>query len=383
MSNTEIKENTTNRTDGLQNNNCCSSSDIGNGSGTKSPGRPLFLIIDGSSLLSTCYYATLPLDIKMQKSEEERAKLYGKLMHAKDGTFTNAVYGFSMTLASMLRDLAPDRLAIVFDQTRDTFRRKLYPQYKAQRKDTPAPLKEQFKLMQDILSESGAAVFVSDTFEADDLAGMLTEQNKEACRIRLYTKDRDYLQLVDDAYDVRCLMHTDAEKALDFRKRYGSIYYASDSLEMPAFYRTTVEHTADTVYGEYGVFPQNIIDLKAIEGDASDNIPGVKGVSSAAAPLIMEYGSLEGIYEAIDGCNGNTKQEKALSAFWKDSLEIKRSPLNALKNHRTDAFLSKDLATIRKDAEQMLDTGHCRVSGINRPKFNERMAALDIKAVRL
>ena len=102
--------------------------------------RPLYLIIDGSSLLSTCYYATLPLEIKIQKTEEEREKLYGKLMHYKDGVYTNAVYGFSMTLVSIMRDLKPDRLTIVFDPTRDTFRRQLYPEYKAQRKDTARPL---------------------------------------------------------------------------------------------------------------------------------------------------------------------------------------------------------------------------------------------------
>lgn len=348
-----------------------------------SSGRPLFLIIDGSALLSTCYYATLPLDVKVQKSEEEREKHYGKLMHAKDGTFTNAVYGFSMTLASMLRDLKPDYLTVVFDLTRDTFRRKLYPQYKAQRKETPRPLKEQFKLMQDILSASGIGIHVSDVYEADDLAGMLTERHKEACRIRLYTKDRDYLQLVDDSYDVRCLMHMDAEKASDFRKRYGSIFYTDNALEMPAFYRTTVEHTADTVYGEFGVFPQNIVDLKAIEGDPSDNIPGVKGVSSAAAPLIMEYGSLEGIYEAIDDCNGDAKLEKALTAFWKENLGIKRSPLNALKNCRKEAFLSKDLATIRKERKEPFGIWNYEVSQIDRTAFNDRMAALDIKSVRI
>ena len=247
--------------------------------------RPLYLIIDGSSLLSTCYYATLPLEIKIQKTEEEREKLYGKLMHSKDGVYTNAVYGFSMTLVSILRDLKPDRLTIVFDRTRDTFRRKLYPEYKAQRKETARPLKEQFKLMQEILSGSGFHVLSSSEYEADDLAGTLTELNKRASRIRLYTKDRDYLQLVDDAYDVRCLMHTDAEKAADFRRRYGGIVGA-DEIELPPFYKTTIEHTKSTVFGELGVYPCNVIDLKAIEGDTSDNIPGVKGVSSAAAPLI-------------------------------------------------------------------------------------------------
>lgn len=346
--------------------------------------RPLFLIIDGSSLLSTCYYATLPLEIKVQKSEEEREKLYGKLMHSPDGRFTNAVYGFSMSLAAILRDLKPDMLAVVFDRTRDTFRRRMYPQYKAQRKETARPLKEQFKLMQDILTDSNAAVISSTEYEADDLAGMLTEKFKRDCQIRLYTKDRDYLQLVDDAYDVRCLMHTDAEKAADFRSRYGGIYgvESNDDLNLPPFYRTTIEHTRETVYGEMGVYPENITDLKAIEGDTSDNIPGVKGVSSAAAPLINEYGNLEAIYQAIDECK-TPKDEKALTAFWKDVLGVKRSPLKALREHREEAFLSKNLATIRTSSTGLFQKDTYKVNTINKSAFNKWMEKLGIKSVRL
>lgn len=344
--------------------------------------RPLYLIIDGSSLLSTCYYATLPLEIKIQKTEEEREKLYGKLMHSKDGTYTNAVYGFSMALVSILRDLKPGRLTVVFDRTRDTFRRKLYPGYKAQRKETARPLKEQFKLMQEILSGSGFHVLSSLDYEADDLAGTLAELNKGSCRIRLYTKDRDYLQLVDDAYDVRCLMHTDAEKTADFRRRYGSIFGA-DEVELPPFYKTTIEHTESTVFGELGVYPRNVVDLKAIEGDTSDNIPGVKGVSSAAAPLINEYGSLEAIYQAIEGSK-TAKEDKELNAFWKESLGIKRNPLKALREHKDEAFLSKTLASIKRDISMENDsTEKSMVKNISRDSFNSWINKLDIKSVRL
>lgn len=124
--------------------------------------RPLFLIIDGSSLLTTAYFATLPLEIKTLKTEAERETLYGKLMHAPDGTFTNAIYGFCMTFSQMLRDLQPNMVAVVFDRTRNTFRKRMYPGYKAQRKETARPLKEQFILMQDILSSCGIVVLSSE-----------------------------------------------------------------------------------------------------------------------------------------------------------------------------------------------------------------------------
>lgn len=343
--------------------------------------RPLFLIIDGSSLLTTAYFATLPLEIKICKTEAEREPLYRKLMHAPDGTFTNAVYGFCMTFTQMLRDLQPNMVAVVFDRTRDTFRRRMYPEYKAQRKETARPLKEQFILIQDILSACGIVALASEEYEADDLAGTLTERYKNHCRIRLYTKDRDYLQLVDDACDVRCLMHTDAEKAAGFRERYGGIYGA-DGIGLPQFWKTTVEYTENSVFGEFGIWPKNVIDLKAIEGDVSDNIPGIKGVSSAAVPLINEYGSLEEIYKAIDGCDG-VKAEKELAAFWKDNLGIKRSPINAFVKYCGDAVLSKNLATIRTDAPIPAETVQFFVKNTDRETFNSHMAALGIRTVRL
>lgn len=234
--------------------------------------------------------------------------------------------------------------------------------------------------MQEILSGSGFHVLSSLDYEADDLAGTLAELNKGSCRIRLYTKDRDYLQLVDDAYDVRCLMHTDAEKTADFRRRYGGIVGA-DEIELPPFYKTTIEHTESTVFGELGVYPRNVVDLKAIEGDASDNIPGVKGVSSAATPLINEYGSLEAIYQAIESSK-TTKEDKELNAFWKESLGIKRSPLKALREHKDEAFLSKTLASIKRDIPIESGAEESMVQNINRDSFNSRMEWLDIKSVR-
>lgn len=341
--------------------------------------RPLFLIIDGSSLLSTSYYALLPFEIKTKKTEEERKPLYNKLMHAEDGTYTNGIYGMSGTLIQMMSDLKPEYIAIVFDKTRNTFRRELYPEYKGQRKETPTPLKEQFILMEQILRESGIRVLIHDQYEADDLAGTLTEASKQKARVRLLTKDRDYLQLVEDAYDVRCWITSDGEKAEAFRKAYGK-EFGIDDIEFPKSLKNIMEFTEETVYGEKGVTPRLIPDLKGIEGDVSDNIPGVKGVSSAAAPLLMEYQGLEALYEAIDE-SISTKEDKELIGFWKEKLGISRSPLKALREQRNIAMLSKDLATIRKDvsiAERMED---CTTAVFDPEVFNHWMKKLDIKTI--
>ncbi|MSS36573.1 5'-3' exonuclease [Clostridium porci] len=341
--------------------------------------RPLFLIIDGSSLLSTNYYALLPFEIKTKKTEEERKPLYDKLMHATDGTYTNGIYGMSGTLVQLLKDLKPDYMAVVFDKTRNTFRRELYPDYKGQRKETPAPLKEQFVLMQQILRESGIRVLVHDSYEADDLAATLVERSKQKARVRLLTKDRDYLQLVEDEYDVRCWITAEKEKADTFRNAYGNCF-GGDAVELPRSLKSVMEFTGASVYGEKGVTPNLIPDLKGIEGDASDNIPGVRGVSSAAAPLLMEYQSMEGLYQAIEDAK-TPKEEKELSAFWKEKLGISRSPLKTLKEQKDIALLSKNLATIRRDVPIIENMEDCPTVMMDSAVFNDWMKRLDIKTV--
>lgn len=343
--------------------------------------RPLFIVIDGSSMLATSYYALLPMDIKVTKDEKDRLPLYGKLMHAADGTYTNAVYGMAGNLVQLLEELKPEYLAVVFDQGRDTFRRELYQDYKAQRGETPQPLKQQFKLIQELLADAGIKVLSDRRYEADDLAGAITNKFSRDARIRLLTKDRDYLQLVNDENNVRCWIFADKEKADDFRTRYGACYMDSDMI-VPHCLGNIMEFTEDSVYGEKGVYPPYIPDLKAIEGDASDNIPGVHGVSSAAAPLIMEYGGLEDIYDMIEECQDN-KEEKEILKFWKENLGIKRSPLKPLREQKENAILSKQLARIKTDIPlegSIYDFSTCFISV---GTFNQWMRKLDIKTIRL
>ena len=107
-----------------------------------------FVIVDGSSMLSTCYYAVLPREIMFAKTEEEKKKHYGRILHAQDGTYTNAIFGMLKMVVSLMKRQQPEYVAFVFDKTRDTFRRELYPAYKGNRGDTPEPLKSQFVLME-------------------------------------------------------------------------------------------------------------------------------------------------------------------------------------------------------------------------------------------
>lgn len=345
--------------------------------------REKLLILDGSSMISTAYYALLPNEIKFAKSDEEKERYFHKILHAPDGTYTNAILGMVKQMSVLIGGWRPDYVAIAFDKTRDTFRRGMYAPYKAQRSKTQEPLKKQFIKMQELLLESGFPVLVSDTYEADDLAGTVAEIYKHDMSVRIVTKDRDYLQLVDDMNDVRVWMQA-SEKELNEMGRTFEIYRGDKFSEnMCPWLKNYLEYTEETVIADKGVRPVQIPDLKGIEGDSSDNYPGVKGVSSAAAPLLQEYGSIEGIYDAIDACENDAKAEKALANFWKEQLGIKRSPLNALKAGRDEANLSKDLATIRTYSFSEDVLSGKKYKQLNLRTFNERLRSLGIQTAEL
>lgn len=345
------------------------------------------LIIDGSSMLVTNYFATLPLQVKMAKTDEEREQNYHRIMKSPDGRYTNAVFTTLKSVKAILDgSYGFTHMVICFDKTRNTFRRELYPEYKAHRKPTQEPLKEQFILMEQVLEQIGLQVLYSDIYEADDLAGSVARQFfAEFDSVRILTKDTDYYQLADDNANIRLwMLQTKEETALDILRRNTACFFPNGSVEeeIKTLYAQTpknvVEFTESYVYGEKGVYPNLIVELKAIEGDASDNIPGVKNVSSAAAPLLNEYGSLEAIYEAIDACEGVAKKEKELTAFWKEKLDIKRSPLKSMIAGRESAFLSRKLAQIKTDIDLGLTKDDMKIA-INEKQLQAVCDDLGIK----
>ena len=292
-----------------------------------------FIVIDGSAILVTNYYATLPNKLKFEKDKEKQKELYKEIMHNSKGQYTNAVYGFTKFLLNLLKTQKPKYLAVVFDKSRDTFRREMYPEYKAQRSETPQPLKEQFILMEQVLSDLGIKVLYSDTYEADDLAGSILKEFEQYPYIRPYfiTKDADYMQLINKC--TRGWMYMAPEKVKELREKYYDFWSDQENrVELPD---RIFEFTEATCEAEYGVKPYQIPDLKGLVGDKSDNIPGVSGVGEASAvPLLHEYGTIEELYREIEPVAGDSQAEKELNAFWKTNLGISRSPLNKLKGNR-------------------------------------------------
>jgi len=242
-----------------------------------------FVIVDGSSLVHRAFYA-LPL------------------LSTASGQYTNAVYGFTTMMLKLIEDVKPDSIAVAFDKGRLTFRNEQYKEYKAQRKPTPKELSEQFALVREVLNGLGIAVLEKAGFEGDDIIGTLAAQAEQrGCEVIIVTGDRDALQLI-----------TDQTKVLLTKKGISEM----DLMDAAA------------VEAKYGVTPRQIIDLKGLMGDTSDNIPGVPGIGEkTATKLIGEFGCIETLLANVDKVSGKKLQEN-------------------LRNHVEAAIISKKLATI-------------------------------------
>lgn len=299
----------------------------------------MFVIIDGSAILNECYYRTLPDEVKHAKTDEEKEANYDKIMQTGDGVFINGVCNYLQVLLGILYYQKPEHIAVCFDESReDTFRRQMYPAYKAQRPETAFPLKQQLRLAQEMTRRVGIPVLMSREYEADDYAGTLARIFSKSEPVILMTKDRDYFQLLNK--NVHAWIPQSAEKLEALRERYGECQCCPPGMH---------EYTPDIVLREIGVRPDQITDWKGISGDPSDNLPGIYRVGdSAAIPLLAKYGTLERIFEAIEDCKTEA-EEKALFETWKSELGMKRNPIRLMKEGKETGFLSKQLATIKCD----------------------------------
>ena len=279
------------------------------------------LIIDGSSLLSTSFYATATAYL-MAKTDEDKEKALTRLMKTSDGRYTNGVFPFMRTLLSLIKKNQPTHLAVVWDVSRQTFRQEIAGgTYKGTRKATPHPLKEQFistqNLLQGIVPQFLSGKDDEEVYEADDFAGSLAKRFQNEIPVFLHTKDEDYLQLVDTNTKV----WLGSSKAA---KMFEDLGLNRQEFNVPDGF---FEFTLSTLKDIKGLEPYQIVEYKALCGDTSDNIPGVKGVGEKAViPLLQEYGTIEAIYETIE--NLNAKEEKELKKFFKESLGIGRSPIS-------------------------------------------------------
>lgn len=335
------------------------------------------LVIDGSSLLSTSYFARLPRQIMFAKTVEEKEQYYDKILQTKDGVYTNGVYGFMQIMISMLKNQRPTHLVVCLDSTRMTFRKLIYDDYKGTRKPIEVPLKEQYGLLREMLEAIGVKVLIStpsenyeNVYEADDFAGTLAKTFQSEIPVALYTKDEDYLQLVD--YNTVVWMNTSKASAI-----------AEDcniNLKDCNLPNNTFEYSIDLLKQVKKLKPHQIVDYKAISGDSSDNIPGIKGLGDTTSiPLLQKYDTLEEIYEAVDGLD--EKGLKLVATEWKNELGI-RNPMKKLVAEKENAFMSKKLATIKTDIELDLNLDDLKIN-IDKNVLKEQLDKYEMKSIKL
>ncbi|MEW6610888.1 MAG: DNA polymerase I [Patescibacteria group bacterium] len=268
-----------------------------------------FVIIDGNALLHRAFHALPPLT-------------------TTDGKLVNAVYGFALTFLKVLKDLKPKFCAVAFDTKAPTFRDKMFEAYKAQRITQPQELYDQIPLIKDMIRAFRLPVIEKDGFEADDIIGTLarkhenTKTQEHNLETIIVTGDLDALQLIDE--------HTNV---YTFRKGFTD----------------TMIYDADAVKERFGLAPNQMIDYKALRGDPSDNIPGVKGIGEkTATELLSRYKTLDRLYEGIET---------------HDTPDVKPGIREKLIQGKKDALLSQKLATIVRDAPLMFNLEDARVGG--------------------
>lgn len=276
------------------------------------------LVVDGNSILNRAFYGI-------------------RLLTTKDGQFTNAIYGFLTMLLKIQEDVTPDAVAIAFDLKAPTFRHKAYEGYKSNRKGMPEELHQQLQPLKDLLTLLGYTIITKEGYEADDILGTLSHTckvNGDECV--LATGDRDSLQLINDKVTVR-LASTKGGKA------------------------NAILYDEKKIMEDYGVTPRQLIEIKAIQGDSSDCIPGVPGIGpKGAGDLIQRFNNLDYIYENLD------------------TIDIKDGMRKKLRENKDSAYMSRMLGEIKLDIPIDTDISHYLVNCTQPDEAARMMAKLEL-----
>ena len=219
------------------------------------------VLVDGNSIMNRAFYGIMG----------------SKMLTTKDGKYTNAVYGFLSILFKLIEDVEPKYLVVAFDLKAPTARHKIYKEYKANRHGMPNELAEQMPIIKEILRAMNIDIVEMEGYEADDVIGTLScYGEKQGLDVTILSGDRDNFQLATDKVTIR-IPHTKAGKT------------------------ETDEFNREKIKEKYGLEPKQLIEVKGLQGDSSDNIPGVPGIGEKTAiTLIQKYGSIENLYKEIE-----------------------------------------------------------------------------------
>ena len=275
------------------------------------------LVIDGNSIVNRAFYGI-------------------KLLTTKDGQFTNGIYGFLNILLRLREDCDPDHVAVAFDVHAPTFRHKLYDGYKAGRKGMPPELRSQMPLLKELLTLLGYRIVEQEGYEADDILGTLAAQCRGEDCCFLATGDRDALQLVSETT---------------------TVLLAATKMGRPV----TTAYDPAKLLEEYGVAPHGMIEIKALMGDSTDNIPGVAGVGpKTAGALIQKYGTIDEVYAHLD------------------TLDVTNGVREKLRAGKDSAYLSRELGTICTNAPIDVDLSQYAIRTPDAPAAIRMLAKLEM-----
>ena len=273
------------------------------------------ILVDGNNLLFRSYYATA---------------YSGNFMKNSKGFPTNALYGFTNMINKIINEECPTYMIVAFDKGK-TFRHEKYEQYKDGRIEMPDELKVQFPLAKELLTHMGIKYYECDNYEADDIIGTFAKycDEEEDFIGTIVSSDKDLLQLISHDVDIKLLKQKDY-----------------------------IRYNEKSFKEAYGIEPINIIDLKALMGDSSDNIPGVKGIGEKTAlKLLHDYKTLDGVYDNLDKLTPKMREK--------------------LENDKDNAYMSYDLATIYKEVPMEISIPDIKLKNKNSDKLNEMYKELE------
>ena len=273
------------------------------------------ILVDGNNLLFRSYYATA---------------YSGNFMKNSKGFPTNALYGFTNMINKIINEECPTYMIVAFDKGK-TFRHEKYEQYKDGRIEMPDELKVQFPLAKELLTHMGIKYYECDNYEADDIIGTFAKycDEEEDFIGTIVSSDKDLLQLISHDVDIKLLKQKDY-----------------------------IRYNEKSFKEAYGIEPINIIDLKALMGDSSDNIPGVKGIGEKTAlKLLHDYKTLNGVYDNLDKLTPKMREK--------------------LENDKDNAYMSYDLATIYKEVPMEISIPDIKLKNKNSDKLNEMYKELE------
>lgn len=325
--------------------------------------KTFMLIVDGSSLLATSYYASLPRAIRKEKDDEKKEELYPALLkNDGNGHYCNALELFFHTLFTIMTFQRPSHLVVCWDAGRNTFRKELWELYKSNRQSTPTPLRQQFELAYEICDQLGIAQVRDSRYEADDFAGTIASKMSSQIPVRIYTRDKDYFQLIDDRVKIWYGM-ADLKKVKEWRR----VHHMP-----PCLPSRVVLIDRHVLKKEFGYYPESVPMIKCLFGDASDNIPGVSGMGeSRSIKLAAHYSSLDELYKDVEQAKSKNER-KNLNRLWR-SWGIYVSPYTALtKKASEDRKSAKEMAQICYTLGKIrtdLDLEDCFEKGLTLDQF--------------